>query len=62
MEIDIIEDKLDKLLKIEQENNKMLKEIIKYINYTIVKAHEENVDDFGRNVLANMVSTKIFKF
>ena len=57
-----MEDKLDKLIKLEQENNRMLKEIIKYINYTIVKAHEENVDDFGRNVLANMVSTKIFKF
>ena len=57
-----MEDKLDRLLELEKENNKMLKEIIKYINYTIAKAHDENVDDFGRNVLANMVSTKIFKF
>lgn len=57
-----MEDKLDRLLELEKENNKMLKEIIKYINYTIAKAHDENVGDFGRNVLANMVSTKIFKF
>lgn len=57
-----MEDKLDKLIKLEQENNKILKEIIKYINYTIAKAYEENIDDFGRNVLANTISNKIFKF
>jgi len=57
-----MEDKLDKLLKLEEENNKMLKEIIKFINYTISNSSKENMDDFGRNVLANVVSTKIFKF
>lgn len=57
-----MEDKLDKLLKLEEENNRMLKEIIKFINYTISNASKENTNDFGRNVLANIVSTKIFKF
>ena len=44
------------LLETVRENNKMLKEIIKYINYTISQASDENMDDFGRNILANLIS------
>lgn len=50
------------LLETTKENNKMLKEIIKYINYINSKANDENVDDFGRNVLANLISTEFELF
>ena len=49
------------LLETVRENNKMLKEIIKYINYTISQASDENMDDFGRNILANLISNNIKK-
>ena len=56
-----MEDKLDKLLRIEKENNKMLRYIIRYINHNIYREHNEEFEDFGRNVLANVVNNKIFK-
>ena len=37
-------------------NNQMLKQIVKVINYHIAHANEENENDFGRNVLANLIS------
>lgn len=46
------------LLQTTRENNKMLKQIISYINYINSKANSENIDDFGRNILANIVSTQ----
>lgn len=46
------------LLQTTRENNKMLKQIIKYINYINSKADSENMEDFGRNILANMISTQ----
>lgn len=39
-----------------RENNVMLKEIIKYINYISFNANNENENDFMRNVLANLLS------
>ena len=56
-----MEDKLDKLLRIEKENNRMLKYIIRYINHTERRASEENIDDFGRNIIANVVSNRMFR-
>ena len=56
-----MEDRLDKLLRIEKENNKMLKYIIKYINHNLYREHNEEFEDFGRNVLANIVSNKFGK-
>ena len=53
-----MEDRLDKLLRIEKENNRMLKYIIRYINHIESKASEENIDDFGRNIIANMISER----
>lgn len=53
-----MEDRLDKLLRIEKENNKMLKYIIKYINHNLNREHYEELEDFGRNVLANVISNK----
>lgn len=38
------------------ENNVMLKAIIKYLATESAHANEENMNDFGRNILANMVS------
>lgn len=49
------------LLQTVRENNKMLKQIIKYINYINSKANSENIDDFSRNVLANILSETLKK-
>ena len=44
------------------QNSCMLKEIIKYINHTILTANQENINDFGRNVMANLLSSMmVFK-
>ena len=53
-----MEDKLDKLLRIEKENNKMLRYIINYINHNIYREPSEEFQDFGRNVFANILSNK----
>jgi len=50
-------DSIEAIRKTVDENNMMLKEIIKYINYISMNASNENMDDFGRNVLANLIST-----
>ena len=47
---------IDELLVIARENNEMLKYIVNYINNIIVTADKENMDDFARNVLANIIS------
>lgn len=54
------------LLKETRENNVMLKQIIQVINTHLARHHQENEDDFGRNVLANLISSgfdinKLFK-
>lgn len=38
------------------ENTIMLRQIIKVINTYLSRHHQENEDDFGRNVMANLVS------
>ena len=38
------------------ENNIMLKEICDVINLYLARHHQENEDDFGRNILANLIS------
>ena len=53
---------LDRLEDIEEEvheNNIMLRQIIKVINIYLSRHHQENEDDFGRNVMANLVSEVI---
>lgn len=52
-------DKLDKLLKLTEENNQMLKNIIGYIQYKISMANNENMNDFSMNVLANIISNQL---
>lgn len=52
---------IKQLVKETHENNIMLKQIIKVINTYIANHHNENNDDFNRNVLANFVSN-VFDF
>ena len=42
-----------------KENNKMLRQIVNVLNYYISHAREENENDFGRNVLANLISNVV---
>lgn len=45
-------------IKETHENNIMLKQIIKYLNNEVAHHNKENIDDFGRNILANIISTR----
>ena len=45
-----------KQIKKETHNNIMLKQIIQYLNHQTMFAEQENMNDFGRNVLANLIS------
>ena len=54
------------LIKETNENNIMLRQIIKVINTWFANYNQENDNDFNRNVMANLVSNifdfnKIFK-
>ena len=46
------------LLRLTRENNEMLKQIIAYINHMNRNADGENMNDFMRNIIANMISNK----
>ena len=46
-----MEDKLDKLLRIEKENNVMLRKILHYL-YN----HNDDIKDFSMNYIANILS------
>lgn len=46
------------LLDTTRENNRMLRYIIKYINKIESNASEENISDFYRNIIANMISER----
>ena len=37
----------------------MLRQIVNVLNYYIAHAREENEHDFGRNVLANLISNVV---
>ena len=50
---------LKEILGLLKDNNRMLKEIIRYINYINAHADAENNNDFVRNVVANLVSNRI---
>jgi len=45
---------MEELLELVKENNRMLKEIIAYIN--IHGNHTDDVKDFTMNVIANLIS------
>ena len=50
---------LDSIAQIKAEvhhNNLLLRQICNVINTYLANHHQENEDDFGRNVLANLIS------
>lgn len=51
--------KEDEILFLLRDNNRMLKEIIAYINIIDSNRIDENNDDFMRNILANLISNQI---
>lgn len=57
-EIELL-DNLERIRDETHENNIMLRQIVGFINHTIINARKENEDDFGRNVLANLISTNL---
>lgn len=53
---DYLFDLVEQTAKETHENNLMLKQIIRVLNTYISHHHQENEEDFGRNVLANLIS------
>ena len=53
-----IRDQTDENNKLLKENNIMLKQLCTYFRNIAANANKENIDDFGRNVLANLISTQ----
>lgn len=51
--------KEEEILSLLRDNNRMLKEIITYINIIDANHNNENSDDFIRNILANLISNQI---
>ncbi len=53
---------LDSITQIKAEvhqNNLMLKDLCNAVNVYLANHHQENEEDFGRNVLANLISQVI---
>ena len=48
------------LIKETHENNIMLRQIIKYLNHEMAYANRENANDFNMNVIANLISSKLY--
>lgn len=42
-----------------KENNRILRQLYKYFSNVAAHANQENINDFGRNVLANIISTQL---
>jgi hypothetical protein len=57
-----LKEQLNYIERITIENNKMLKGIIQWINSYSKHMSEDNIDDFGRNVLANLISNSFDGF
>lgn len=53
---DYLFDTLDSIQEEIHENNIMLHQICNVINRYLANHHQENENDFGRNVLANLLS------
>ena len=56
---DYLFDSLDQIRQETHENNIMLHQICDYINRVLAHANQENENDFGRNVLANLLSNMV---
>jgi hypothetical protein len=53
---DYLFDTLDSIQEEVHENNIMIHQICNVINRYLANHHQENENDFGRNVLANLLS------
>ena len=53
---DYLFDCIEQIRKETHECNMMLRQICKVVNAYLMRHHQENEDDFMRNVLANLVS------
>ena len=49
-------DTLDQMAREIHQNNLMLKDLCNVVNVYLARHNQENEDDFGRNVLANLIS------
>ena len=56
---DYLFNSLDQIRYETHENNLMLRDICKVINVYLANHNQENEDDFGRNVLANLLSNMV---
>ena len=56
---DYIIEQLQIIRRETHENNIMLKSIIRYLTMEAANADNENINDFGRNVFANLISGMI---
>lgn len=57
-----IRDETNENNRLLKENNIMLKALCKYFSNIAVNASNENISDFGRNLLANLISTNFEMF
>ena len=49
-------DSITQMKALLEENNSMLRDLCNAVNVYLSRHQQENEDDFGRNVLANLVS------
>lgn len=56
---DYILDNLERIRDETHENNIMLKQIIKVINYYLANTNQENYKNFMNNIIANLISNGI---
>ena len=54
-------DEEKELLRLTKENNFILKQIYGYLSQYIANANQENMDDFIRNIIANVISNSPIK-
>jgi hypothetical protein len=52
----VLLDSVDQIAREVHRNNMMLRDICEVINVYLANHNSENEDDFGRNVLANLIS------
>lgn len=49
------------LLRLTKENNFMLKQMYGYLSQHLANANQENIEDFIRNIIANVISNSPLK-
>ena len=52
-------DAIDGIRQDVYENNMMLRQICQVVNTYLARHHQENEDDFIRNILANLISSGV---